>query len=55
MAGRYHSSATSRVTPLRAHYLPLDGTVFRMSRSDTKPFVGNVSLGFSGGGMARLR
>jgi hypothetical protein len=31
-----------------AHYLPLDGTVFKDSRSvDTKPFVGNASLGFS--------
>ena len=31
-----------------AHYLPLDGTVFQDSRSvDTKPFVGNASLGFS--------
>jgi hypothetical protein len=29
-----------------AHYLPLDGTVFKDSRSvDTKPFVGNASLG----------
>jgi hypothetical protein len=29
-----------------AHYLPLDGTVFKDSRSvDTKPFVGNFSLG----------
>ena len=31
-----------------AHYLPLDGTVFEDSRSvDTKPFVGNASLGLS--------
>ncbi len=31
-----------------AHYLPLDGTVFKDSRSvDTNPFVGNASLGFS--------
>lgn len=31
-----------------AHYLPLDGTVFKDSRSvDTKPFVGNASLGVS--------
>ena len=31
-----------------AHYLPLDGTVFKDSRSvDTKPFVGNVSLGMA--------
>jgi lipid A 3-O-deacylase len=31
-----------------AHYLPLDGTVFEDSRSvDTKPFVGNVSLGMA--------
>jgi hypothetical protein len=31
-----------------AHYLPLDGTVFEDSRSvDTKPVVGNASLGFS--------
>jgi hypothetical protein len=30
------------------HYLPLDGTVFRDSRSvDTKPFVGTGSLGFA--------
>ncbi|MGA9032303.1 MAG: lipid A deacylase LpxR family protein [Sulfuricaulis sp.] len=30
------------------HYLPLDGTVFRDSRSvDTKPFVGTASLGFA--------
>lgn len=30
------------------HYLPLDGTVFKDSRSvDTKPFVGTASLGFS--------
>jgi hypothetical protein len=29
-----------------AHYLPLDGTVFKDSRSvDTNPFVGNFSLG----------
>ena len=29
-----------------AHFLPLDGTVFKDSRSvDTKPFVGNASLG----------
>jgi hypothetical protein len=29
-----------------AHYLPLDGTVFENSRSvDTKPFVGNATLG----------
>ena len=31
-----------------AHYLPLDGTVFRDSRSvDTKPFVGNATVGAS--------
>jgi hypothetical protein len=31
-----------------AHYLPLDGTVFRNSRSvDTEPFVGMASYGFS--------
>jgi lipid A 3-O-deacylase len=31
-----------------AHFLPLDGTVFKDSRSvDTKPFVGNASLGVS--------
>ncbi|UHQ19380.1 lipid A deacylase LpxR family protein [Lysobacter sp. KIS68-7] len=31
-----------------AHYLPLDGTVFHDSRSvDTRPFVGNVSVGAS--------
>jgi hypothetical protein len=31
-----------------AHYLPLDGNLFRESRSvDTKPFVGNASLGVS--------
>jgi hypothetical protein len=31
-----------------AYYLPLDGTVFKDSRSvDTKPFVGNASLGVS--------
>ena len=31
-----------------AHYLPLDGTVFRDSRSvDTEPFVGMASYGFS--------
>jgi lipid A 3-O-deacylase len=31
-----------------AHYLPLDGTVFKDSRSvDTKPFVGTGSLGFA--------
>ena len=29
-----------------AHYLPLDGTVFKDSRSvDTEPFVGNTSIG----------
>ena len=29
-----------------AHYLPLDGTVFKDSRSvDTEPFIGNISLG----------
>jgi hypothetical protein len=29
-----------------AHFLPLDGTVFKDSRSvDTKPFIGNASLG----------
>ena len=31
-----------------AHYLPLDGTVFKDSRSvDSKPFIGMVSLGIS--------
>ena len=31
-----------------AHFLPLDGTVFNDSRSvDTKPFIGNASLGFA--------
>ena len=31
-----------------AHYLPLDGTVFKDSRSvDTKPLVGNATLGLS--------
>lgn len=31
-----------------AHYLPLDGTVFHDSRSvDSKPFLGNVTLGMS--------
>lgn len=31
-----------------AHYLPLDGTVFHDSRSvDTKPFVGNATVGIS--------
>ena len=30
------------------HYLPLDGTVFKDSRSvDTEPFVGAGSLGFA--------
>ena len=30
------------------HYLPLDGTVFKDSRSvDTEPFVGTGSLGFA--------
>ena len=30
------------------HYLPLDGTVFRDSRSvDSKPLIGTGSLGFS--------
>jgi len=31
-----------------AHYLPLDGTVFHDSRSvDTRPFIGNVTVGAS--------
>jgi lipid A 3-O-deacylase len=30
------------------HYLPLDGTVFKDSRSvDSEPFIGMASLGFS--------
>ena len=45
--GPCHFSPVSAVMEI-GHYLPLDGTVFKDSRSvDTEPFVGAGSLGFA--------